>query len=266
MRILLVSFLCLSAMIPNSFETKKFSKKDLTILYDPLFETFKASNENDWSQCCSYGYVRPGDRQYYEGLNGIFNYSDYAMDGVIQYLDIDPPNEWGSVKHYEKLVGMKAYAVELDDQEWGSNLFQHYNPKFIKALKNLIPSKEFSINGVSVKEVYGNYSRFFRLLTESYLYLYKNGTCDSQANNYIKDVENGEDGLDVLFGSYHYALNEAYEVPSGSEITSPFESHMAFGFWLRRNLDGTHDEIYNVLKIIMNRFDKRWFKMIRKKY
>jgi hypothetical protein len=260
MRILIISVLCLSAMIPSTPETKKFSKKDLIILYGPTFQNFKSGGGN-----YDYGTVRHEDSQYYEGLNGIFFYGDYAREGVIQYLDTEPPRAWGSVEHYEKLAGMKMHITVDNDEEWSNSSFHHYNPAFINWLtENMIPPAGFSIKGVTAKYVYRHYSRFFRLLTESYLYLNRGGTYDAQARYYIEQAEI-DDGMDVLFGTYHYALN-GYELPSGSEIYSPFEPHMAFGFWLRRNLDGTHDEAYRCLSKIMNRFDKRWFKMIKKRY
>ena len=267
MRILIVSFLCLSAMIPSTLETKKLSKKDLTILYGPTFKNFK-SEGGDYD----YGTVRYEDSQYYEGFNGILFYGDYAREGVIQYLDTEPPRGWGSVEHYEKLAGMKMHIADPTYEKWSSSSFHRYNPAFINWLtENMIPPAGFSIKGVTAKYVYRHYSRFFRLLTESYLYLNKNGTYDQQAKSYIdaifeaKNAGRHEDGLDILFGTYHYALSN-YEIPSESEIPSPFEPHMAFGFWLRRNLDGTHDEAYKCVSKIMNRFDKRWFKMTRKKY
>ncbi len=261
MRILIVSVLCLSAIIPSSLEPQKISKKDLTILYGPTFENFKSEGgEYD------YGTVRYGDSQYYEGFNGIFFYGGYATEGVIQYLDKEESDDWWfSYEPYEKLAGMKVHIAESTDEDWSSSSFQHYNPEFINWLtENMIPPAGFSIKGVTAKYVYRHYSRFFRLLTESYLYLNKGGTYDAQARYYIEQAEI-DDGMDVLWGTYHYALG-GYEVQSDSEIYSPFEPHMAFGFWLRRNLDGTHDEAYRCLSKIMNRFDKRWFKMIKKRY
>jgi hypothetical protein len=267
MRILIVSFLCLSVIIPSSLETKKLSKKDLTILYGPTFKNFKSTG-GDYD----YGTVRYGDDQYYEGFQGLFNYADYPSDGVNNFLNRKSSNNWGSLEHYEKLAGIKMHIAESADQEWSSSSFHHYNPAFINWLtKNMIPPSGFSIKGVTAKYVYRHYSRFFRLLTESYLYLNKSGTYDQQAKSYIdalleaKNARRHEDGLDILFGTYHYALSK-YEIPSESEIPSPFEPHMAFGFWLRRNLDGTHYEAYKCVSKIMNRFDKRWFKWIKKRY
>ena len=252
---------------PTKQKTKKISKKDLQTLYGPTFKNFKSKGG-----AYDYGTVRSGDSQYYEGFQGLFNYADYPSDGVNNFLNRKSSNNWGSIEHYEKLAGMKMHITDSAYGEWGSSSFHHYNPVFINWLtKNMIPPAGFSIKGVTAKYMYRHYSRFFRLLAESYLYLNKNGSYDTQAKSYIdavmeaKKAGRQEDGLDILFGTYHYALN-GYEPSSESDIPSPFESHMAFGFWLRRNLDGTHDEAYECLSKIMNRFDKRWFKMIRKKY
>ena len=257
---------------PPTKNYQRISKKDSSVLYGPLFETYKATNEGDLSSCCSYGYVRSGDRQYYEGFKGIFLYSSYAEQGAEDFLESKgvrvkkASSDFYSIELYERLLNQKMFKGEGSKLAPWSNQFREYNPKFINGLKNLIPSKNLSINGVSVKALYRSFSRFFRLLTESYLYLNKDGTYASQAENYIQDVQNGEDGLSVLVRSYHYEFDEAYARPSESEVSSPFEAHMAFGFWLRRNLDGTHDEIYDVLKTIMYRFDKRWYMSVKRKY
>ena len=64
----------------------------------------------------------------------------------------------------------------------------------------------------------------------------------------------------------YYKAIRGYDVPSESKIPAPFEPHMAFGFWLRRNLDGTHSQIFDGISIIMERFDSDWFENIQNKY
>ncbi|MBM77623.1 MAG: hypothetical protein CL846_04015 [Crocinitomicaceae bacterium] len=265
--IILISICFLAFSIPTNSIKNKLDKNDLLNLYAPLFESFKTK----WDDaCCDYGYVRSVDRQYYEGFKGIFLYANYARNGVVNYLksngeSFKRSSDFYNIELYKQLSEHDIFVNHNKTVAWKKE-FCRYNPAFINwAIKNLIPPKDFNIDGTSAQFVYKHYSRFFRLLTESYLYLNKNDSYSLQAQNYIKDVNDGQDGLDVLFGTYHYAL-EGYELPNESEVYSPFEPHMAFGFWLRRNIDGSHDEIYDGLKIIMNRFDKRWFKSINKKY
>ncbi len=228
------------------------------------------------AECCSFGYVRPGDDQYYEGLMGIFTYAHYTTVGVLNTLakknillsrsDID----FYDVHHFEKLAGINLFIPSsYNPTLYSPSAFRHYNPKFIKwASKKLIPPASFSIDGITSNFVYSHFSRFFRLLTESYLSLKSSGNYDEQAKTYINTLKNENldiDGLDYLDHHYSDYLTH-YKVPSTSEVVSPFEPSMAFGFWLRRNIDGTHDEIYKGLSKIMKRFDKKWFKNIRKSY
>ena len=286
MRTLIFSIISLSSIIPSStiIIPQKTSIKDLKILYGPAFESFKAADDDELSQCCSYGYVRPGDDQYYEGFNAILLGDDgYSWQGVKDLLNskgIKMPEpdgySWSSIKHYEELAGINMFQSK--NSETGPWLerkpfeFEHYNPAFIKwVTNNLIPPANFSIKGVTAKYVYSHYSRFMRLLTESYLYLKSSGTYDAQAQKYIGELKKAYqegysiDGLKVLSGTYYFALS-GYKVPAKSKIPAPFKPHMAFGFWLRRNLDGTHKEVFECLSLIMNRFDSEWFKMIQNKY
>jgi len=272
-RLLLISISFLFATSLTISDKKVLSKSDLQVLFTPTFKNYKSSELGN--TCCDYGKVRQGEGQYYEGLKGIFLYSGYARDGAENLLaenkgskaKTNVSTDFYDVTTYERLVGKNLFVSKNSEVLSENGSFDHYNPEFIRwAVENAIPDSKFSIGGITAQYVYRHYSRFFHLLTESYLYLQKSGTYAAQAEYYITEVEkNGEDGLGVLFGRYHYALSD-YELPSGSSIPSPFEAHMAFGFWLRRNLDGSHDEIYAGLSKIMKRFDKKWFKSVKAKY
>ena len=270
--LLIVAAFILTASLTSS-EKKELSESDLQVLYSPAFSNFQSSYSQN--RCCDYGKVRSGDEQYFEGLKGIFLYGGYARSGVNNLLAKNKKSksekyqysDFYDISVYERLVGTNAFISKNSEVLTDPASFDRYNPEFIQwVVDNAIPDSDFTIGGVTAQYVYDHYSRFFRLFVESYLYLQKGGSYDDEANYYITEVEkNGEDGLDVLFGRYHYALSD-YEIPTESVIPSPLEAHMAFGFWLRRNLDGTHDEIYSGLSKIMDRFDRRWFKFTQGKY
>ena len=288
MRTILFSIISLYSLIPASTAiSEELDMKDLKILYGPAFESFKATGDDELSQCCSYGYVRPGDDQFYEGFGGLFQYAGYSSGGVEDLLnrkgkkmpEVDDYSFY-NIQHYEELAGVNMFLSKTPNagyvpwlkENQKSYEFEHYNPAFIKwVTNNLIPPSDFSIKGVTAKYVYSHYSRFMRLLTESYLYLKSSGTYEEQAQKYIEVLKKADqegysiDGLEVLSGMYYMAI-PGYEVPSESEIPSPFEPHMAFGFWLRRSLDGTHNQIFDGISIIMERFDSEWFENIQKKY
>ena len=281
MRFLIISILLVSFTVPSSRINKKISKKDFATLYAPLFETFKAEEIDDLSKCCSYGYVRPGENQYYEGFNGIFLWSNYSHKGVKDLLHkkgIPIPGienrDFYDIQHFEALAGINMFQSESPDItyvpfRYSPSDFGHYNPEFIRwATKNLIPKSDLSINGITAKYVYQHFSRFFRLLTESYLFLKSSGNYDEQAKTYINNLQSDNLTIDGLEYLEHYYSNHLtnYSIPSTSEVFSPFKPSMAFGFWLRRNIDGTHKELFKGLSIIMKRFDKKWFREVQKNY
>lgn len=275
---LLLSLLVLLSSL-NSDRQEKLSVKELRILYKPLFKNYKATPKDELTNCCSYGYIRPNDDQYYEGFKGLFLYSNYVADGVNNLLkkkkinwDKDNGlNSFYNIVHFEKLSGhflFMSRSPEVIDYQRSKPIdyFEKYNPDFILWVKtNLIPESNFSINGISAKIVYSHYSRFARLLTESYLFMLKNNSMDASSKKYISEVRNGKDGLDLLESMFSGKLNE-YKIPINSEINAPFHDYMAFGFWLRRYQDKTYDEIFDLLKIIMNRFDQTWYNEVTKRY
>jgi len=216
-----------------------------------------------------YGYmfstaspVTVGDRSFgmlLAGINGILYYGDLNQcfaeqmeTGVTSYKDNQP---------FEKMSGLPLYS----DQMFETQPFGFYNPDLVVwGYTNLIPATTDPIAGVPAQTLYtGVFSRFFRMMTESYLHLVISGTYQQEMDAYWDMATSGKkDGIDYLQARYAGVLPDYGGTWDGTTMTP----QMAIGFWLRRGQDGTSDELWTGLKKVMLRFDGEWYAGLRSAY
>jgi len=187
---------------------------------------------------------------YYGDLNQCF--AEQAGTNVKSYSDNKP---------FEALSGLPIHSDRMDE----SQPFGFYNPDLVVwGYTNLIPAQTDLIAGVSAQTIYsGVFSRFFRMMTESYLHLVQAGTYRQEMDAYWKMAnQTGQDGIDYLQARYQTAL-PGY---GGSWDGTTMTPQMAIGFWLRRGLDGTSEELWTGLRKVMLRFDGQWYAGLRSTY
>lgn len=193
------------------------------------------------------------------GINGILYYGDLNQcfaeqmeTGVTSYSDNQP---------FEKMSGLSIHSGQMDE----SKPFGFYNPDLIEwGHTNLIPAQTDLIAGVPAQTIYSSvFSRFFRMMTESHLHLVQSGTYRQEMDAYWKmATKESQDGIDYLQARYHGVLPDYGGSWDGTSMTP----QMAIGFWLRRGLDGTSDELWTGLKKVMLRFDGQWYAGLRSTY
>ncbi len=167
-------------------------------------------------------------------------------DGSIQNLSIE--TRMFLISGINPIIGYDDYYIA------------QYNTSFIDWIAiNLIPSKNFNIGNYSVEGYYNEkFSRFFRKLISLYWMLEKKGF-EKEAKAY-KDFY-----TDNEFGASWY-LTDLYSKEIVSEdinvanIKSFDINAMLAGFWLRRYIHNTSDEIYTILEKIVSNFDSYWLK------
>jgi hypothetical protein len=206
--------------------------------------------------------VTVGDRSFgmlLAGINGILYYGDLNQcfaeqmeTGVTSYSDNQP---------FEKMSGLPLHS----DQMFETQPFGFYNPDLVVwGYTNLIPATTDTIAGVPAQTIYtGVFSRFFRMMTESYLHLVDQGIYRQEMDAYWDMATTGKkDGIDYLQARYMEVLPGYGGTWDGTSMTP----QMAIGFWLRRGLDGTSDELWTGLKKVMLRFDGTWYAGLRSTY
>ena len=207
------------------------------------------------------------------GFKGIFLYSglkyaiaDYLKNTDPDNLELQEMNTgFYSVDPYEVLSGHKLFKGEYEsfrtfgNPTSGGTLFQHYNPLAVEwAVEHMIPEPTDMIGDKTAQEVYDFHMfRFCRYLAMTYEYLHHVGY-DDETKLYEEAMqEPGFHALDYL--AYEYGGNLEEIDP---ERFPGFTQPMAIGFWMRRNIDGSHEVCWNALSQVMNKYDKDWFSEI----
>ena len=133
------------------------------------------------------------------------------------------------------------------------NGFAHYNPMIIRwATNHMIPNpNDKNIQGIRFQDMYNElYRNNIRVIAKSYLYFKDEKSYKNAQIQYLKAMKDPDfNGPTYLYNNY----GEKKDVPF------LFDRHMAIGFWLRRGIDGTNDEIWQCLSKVLRMYDRGWF-------
>jgi hypothetical protein len=197
------------------------------------------------------------------GIGGILHYGSltecfaaYAGVKKASYSDLEPA---------EKISGLSLYGPRMD----GSKPFGFFNAELVRwGYTYLIPQATDRLGETAAQEIYdGVFSRFFRLMAESYLTLVDSGKYKDEMTVYWNAVtgEGGgvpQDGMTFIQSRFDGKLPQ-YGAPWDGTSWTP---QMSFGFWLRRGFDGTDGELWTGLKILLKRFDATWYASLAQTY
>ncbi|AXG69099.1 hypothetical protein KORDIASMS9_01318 [Kordia sp. SMS9] len=137
--------------------------------------------------------------------------------------------------------------------------FGYYNPLFIKKLEDNL--RFVFKNKTFVKGLQAHYDSNLKKYIRTYYLSYKvaannqeimNGYLDAIADPEKHDYMNGR-----IKGPSFY-LQEKFRDFAESQEKNGYDVYEAFtcpGFWIRRSIDGTADEFYEVLKLTLETFD-----------
>jgi hypothetical protein len=190
------------------------------------------------------------------GIRGIVNYGS-LIDAAAKVAGLPSPG-FGDVKPIERLARLAVYA----QQDTTGMTYSQFNPALIRwGHQNLIPKPQQKLLNQSYRVVYEKiFSRFFRLMTESYLHLEKGKLWDKEVAAYKQAIKLKRAGLPYLHQRYAGLLSH-YKLPrDGTSFTPP----MAFGFWVRRKMDGTAGELWTGLGKLMASYDSAYFSKLKR--
>jgi hypothetical protein len=164
----------------------------------------------------------------------------------------------------KKLTGLNI-KQNFDEEE---PAFKYVNSRFVSwARQNLLPDANAKIGDQTVQEVYNQvFKRMFWQLATSHEYL--------EANNFeqeVKAYENamaqpGFEGPTYLYDRYKdVAANESFALLYSNNPVSEndyyyFTEQVAIGFWMRREMDRSHEEVWKMVKDVMTKYDSYPFK------
>ncbi len=194
--------------------------------------------------------------QFMAGINGIVLYGG-VLDCMYEYLGEDKNFRFYDLDIVKRFTGLPVFRYE--------GAFGYYNSDIVVwTYTHMIPNPDDIISGRTSQEIYDVvFSRFFRLMTESYIYLNDAGIYEQEKNAYFKNVIEKEK---YALGYLDNRFPEIFPQYGCQRGQSYWTEGMSFGFWLRRGIDGTDDEFWTGLKKVMLLYDKDWFEKMKDKY
>ena len=167
-----------------------------------------------------------------------------------------------SIATIESIVGEEAFlsGPHADGVEYNSTkTFGRYNPKFLKKLRGILA--DVFDNKILVARAQRLYDRQLKQYLRTYYLAYEVGAGNQEVmDGYLSAIARAPQAtsepaflsepsefIQESFRGFAEAIEkEGYDVYEG--FTCP-------GFWVRRSIDGTADEFYDLLLLTMRTFD-----------
>ncbi len=246
-------------------KAEKVTKQETSI--NDLYECWFQQKESDLiDESNPKGYLSIADKKFHmfqEGTNGILDY--YGQQGLLYCITKGSNSRYeGSYSMIEAIknyTGIDALQNKYDPSDAGLK-FKYINPEVVKwGYNNMIPDPESYIFGVKCKTIYNKmFKRFARLMVQSYSYLTVQKNIENEAEEYKNKMES-----EPYFDAISY-LNTKYGPgrPFDESVSTYDEyygmtSQVAIGFWLRRYIDGSFDQLYVGLNKLMRKYDQEWY-------
>ncbi len=212
----------------------------------------------------------PNNGDYICGTKGLVLYAD-LREGVAAYLTkIGTPttfnnNQFYNVSLFAELANIPHVFSNtkndyvpfgFEDEELDFNRLEKEMVTW--GVDHLIPSPTTKIGEREAGTLYSlQFKRYFRLMTEAYLYLVNDGfKTSSEAYQKAGREDEYFNGVNYLSNKYKFALSD-YTIKDNYSCMNP---PVAIGFWMRRDIDGTKSILWTGLTRLMLIFDKDWFK------
>ncbi|MCB9082126.1 MAG: hypothetical protein H6555_10490 [Lewinellaceae bacterium] len=163
-------------------------------------------------------------------------------------------------KVVEGIVGEKAFVKgphqgQLDFKSRGS--FGYYSPTFLTRLQSLLV--QAYQNSVFVKTFQSFYNQELRQYLRTYYLTYQAGISnDNLRKKYLSLMAIAAKTPGATYESPSYFLQESFR-SLGDDLSLQgydwYEATTCPAFWLRRSVDGTADEFYQLLTLTLKTFD-----------
>ena len=170
-----------------------------------------------------------------------------------------------SISILEKVVGEPIYlkGPHSDVPNYDSQTsFGYYNPLFIKKLgenlRFLFQNKDF-VNNIQL-----HYDSKLKQYLRVYYLSYKVAANNKEVMDaYLENIKDPErnDYMNGRIKGPSFFLQERFRDFAESLERDGYDVYEAFtcpGFWIRRSIDGTVDEFYEVLKLTLRTFDPKF--------
>lgn len=251
----------------NNYGWDLFYKKLVCNSYN-----FSSDNEVNYFDDCSFGTYTGliiTDDWYYR-LNNLFSESIESLS-FSRYMHIDYLRmlSGGIDPTLRKPFG-KKYASKKD-----LPVFSYYNPKFIEYwMGRMIPAPNEFFGSQTFQILYNNSFRYHaQVLTESYMVLNSNYEVETEVAWYIEESKKGG-------WEFPEELNSKYKfIPRSDEFAQIYNldyigsndylretTGSLIGFWIRREIDGTDELLFENLIKVIKEYDQSYYSWLLKEF
>jgi Novel STAND NTPase 1 len=175
----------------------------------------------------------------------------------------------GLIKHVDSIINLQKlqFLAPADifvsgphrtEFDWQAADFGHYNTAFVNwVAENLIPGADDQALRSATQSIYDIQ---LSTLARAYCHAYQAMQNDRELVetikvDYLRRLEAGDtDGF--FLGGYFYGYSGAVELQHLG-LFGPY-AHVAAGFWLRREIDGTADEFIRIVRKLLDTYDPEY--------
>ena len=201
--------------------------------------------------------------QFMAGVSGIMDYG--SLSRCAERITGVKKSSYSAIEPIEALSGISPIREDVHADGYKPGRFNRYDAEIIRwGASALVPDPHLEIvDGWTAQQLYrAGFSRFFRLMTHSYVDLLGRDALNPDRDRYLAATMAGQDGIEWLHTHYGGRLPEYGGFYDGTQMTAG----MAYGFWLRRSDDGTADALWAGLRDFMQVYDGAWFAELIARY
>ncbi len=242
-------------------------------------QSFNCAIENDKFNLSKF-YKLDASKLKYLPVSPAYFDNIYGLRNKIRACGVD--NNDG-LSHLEKIAGIKAIGSakkRTDLMPYVEEEFKNINPEMIKWInENLIPSaNDKQANGLLYQTIYDyGYKEQFRKMASLKIVIMQQGA-QAQLRDYAsitstKQYLEAEERVITKTNTetYGYLEQKLYgiqELFGQAGFSTQYLESFDYGFMMRRMLDGSEPEIWNLIKSILTQYDNSWYQqtLIDKKW
>ncbi len=161
-----------------------------------------------------------------------------------------------SLNFMEQLVGHPVFlkGPHQEEVDFNSGSFGYYNPQFLERLKPILG--EALQNKLFVENTRTLYDEELKQYLRTFFLSYNVAANRTDImESYLKHIEHGDH---KSFSGPSFYLQEAFRDFAESAEENGYNVYEGFtcpGFWIRRSIDGTESQFYNLLLLVMETYD-----------
>lgn len=221
---------------------------------------------SDYIDSSNFGYTlffKTLDEENDRSLNN-FGFHNINFEGseIISAFNI-AHNLKNSVNDLNELVAIltKQFLWKRVGTEY--SFMKYVDPKTVEMLKNnWVPDPQKGGLGKLFQKYYKkSYAGFFRYLKRGEFYLQRETDFEKESEKFTKVINSGVHSPSYIENRFGIPFYDAIEYENYNDIN--LRSTDVIGFWLRRKMDSSYDEISAALEKILTLYDNEWYDSLK---